>query len=185
MATARFSLTLACPMNSARRCGRSFSSNEESSSTGAAETMRSRFCGILGVFLSVATGRILSVLAYQVPGSERSNASLFDSIIAGGAAKDQMKDDSRKHKPKRKKVNVNGLLSRVDSLPTLNPSPEDEILGYNEDGTPESSPGDRTVSQVANADAAARWPDFAARRKRILGARVIPIVDDLIKNRGR
>jgi hypothetical protein len=37
----RLSLTLSCPMNSRRRCGRSFSSKDESSSTGAAETMRS------------------------------------------------------------------------------------------------------------------------------------------------
>src|SRR5580692_9174629 len=41
MATSRFSLTLFCPMNSCKRCGRSFSSKEESSSTGAAETSRS------------------------------------------------------------------------------------------------------------------------------------------------
>src|SRR5580704_9089269 len=42
MATARFSFTLGCPMNSRRRCGRSFSSKDESSSNGTAETMRSR-----------------------------------------------------------------------------------------------------------------------------------------------
>src|ERR1035441_395244 len=41
MATSRFSLTLFWPMNSCKRCGRSLSSNEESSSTGAAETRRS------------------------------------------------------------------------------------------------------------------------------------------------
>src|SRR5882757_6377744 len=41
MATSRFSLTLFWPMNSCRRWGRSFSSKEESSSTGAAETKRS------------------------------------------------------------------------------------------------------------------------------------------------
>ena len=55
IATARFSLTLFCPMNSARRCGRSFSSNEESSSTGAAETSRSRFGIEIGVVFAVAT----------------------------------------------------------------------------------------------------------------------------------
>ena len=42
MATSRLSLTFCWPMNSRRRCGRSFSSNEESSSSGAAETTRSR-----------------------------------------------------------------------------------------------------------------------------------------------
>src|SRR6202035_5280004 len=60
MATARFSLTLDWPMNSPSRCGRSFSSKDESSSTGAAETRRSRLSSKLGVFLTVATGRIVS-----------------------------------------------------------------------------------------------------------------------------
>src|SRR6266849_1083166 len=46
-------------MNSASRCGRSLSSNDESSSTGAAETSRSRSCGSLGMFLRVATGGIV------------------------------------------------------------------------------------------------------------------------------
>src|SRR5208282_6388300 len=41
MATSKFSFTFDWPMNSCRRCGRSFSSKEESSSTGAAETRRS------------------------------------------------------------------------------------------------------------------------------------------------
>jgi len=30
-----------------------------------------------------------------------------------------------------------------------------------------------------------KWPDFAARRKEIFGDRVLTIVDDLIKDRGR
>jgi len=30
-----------------------------------------------------------------------------------------------------------------------------------------------------------KWPDFAARRKKIFGDRVLPIVDDLIRDRGR
>src|SRR6266849_10581674 len=46
MATSRFSLTLFWPMNSCRRCGRSLSSKEESSSTGAAETRRSLRFGL-------------------------------------------------------------------------------------------------------------------------------------------
>jgi len=29
-----------------------------------------------------------------------------------------------------------------------------------------------------------KWPDFAARRKKIFGDRVLTIVDDLIKDRG-
>src|SRR2546426_4377090 len=56
MATARFSLTLSCPMNSFSRCGRSFSSNEESSSTGAAETMRSFRLGLLFARATEADG---------------------------------------------------------------------------------------------------------------------------------
>jgi len=30
-----------------------------------------------------------------------------------------------------------------------------------------------------------KWPDFAARRKKIFGDRVLTVVDDLIKDRGR
>ena len=30
-----------------------------------------------------------------------------------------------------------------------------------------------------------KWPDFEARRKKIFGDRVLTIVDDLIKDRGR
>src|SRR5579863_4264547 len=48
-------LTLACPINSLNRCGRSFNSNEESSSTGAADTKRSRLASRLRLFLAVAT----------------------------------------------------------------------------------------------------------------------------------
>ena len=55
IATARFSFTFFCPMNSASRCGRSFNSNDESSPTGAAETSRSRSGS--GVLLGVGTLR--------------------------------------------------------------------------------------------------------------------------------
>src|SRR5450759_4209021 len=54
MATSRFSLTLFWPMNSCKRCGRSLSSKEESSSTGAAETRRSLRCR-LGLSLAADT----------------------------------------------------------------------------------------------------------------------------------
>src|SRR6266404_3763066 len=47
-------------MNSPSRCGRSFNSKDESSSTGAAETRRSQLSSKLGVFLKAATGRIVS-----------------------------------------------------------------------------------------------------------------------------
>src|SRR6266566_4662256 len=57
MATARFSFTLGCPMNSDSFCGRSFNSKEESSSTWAADTRRSFR---LGSALVDATGRIVA-----------------------------------------------------------------------------------------------------------------------------
>src|SRR3954465_14537305 len=56
MATARFSLTLFLPMTPASRLGRSFSSNDASSSTTWAETMRSRTSGELFGVDTVADG---------------------------------------------------------------------------------------------------------------------------------
>lgn len=38
---------------------------------------------------------------------------------------------------------LDDLLGRVASLPTLDPRPADRILGYDEDGIPESSKSDR------------------------------------------
>src|SRR5215469_18926816 len=66
IATARFSLIFFWPMNSARRCGRSFSSKQESSSTGAAETSRLRVSR-LGLFFTPATGAIVPVLPKPWP----------------------------------------------------------------------------------------------------------------------
>ena len=57
MATARFSLTFFWPMNSASRCGRSFSSNDESSPTGAADTSRSPLESKSGLSATVGTLR--------------------------------------------------------------------------------------------------------------------------------
>ena len=73
IAIERFSLTLDCPMNSTSRCGRSFSSNEESSSTGAAETTRSRWSGSLGVFRSVATAAMVPALERATLEAARAN----------------------------------------------------------------------------------------------------------------
>jgi hypothetical protein len=36
-----------------------------------------------------------------------------------------------------------------------------------------------------DAPSAVRYPDFAARRKKIFGDRVLTVVDDLIRDRGR
>jgi antitoxin (DNA-binding transcriptional repressor) of toxin-antitoxin stability system len=43
----------------------------------------------------------------------------------------------------------------------------------------------RIVPEKEGAKPAVEWPDFAARRKRIFGDRVLPIVDDLINDRSR
>jgi len=43
----------------------------------------------------------------------------------------------------------------------------------------------RIVPEQETPKTPANWPDFAARAKKIFGDRVIPIVDDLIQDRGR
>jgi antitoxin (DNA-binding transcriptional repressor) of toxin-antitoxin stability system len=47
---------------------------------------------------------------------------------------------------------------------------------------------DRVIARIVPEKQDGRpvhYPDFAARRKKIFGDRVLPIVDDLIKDRGR
>lgn len=47
---------------------------------------------------------------------------------------------------------------------------------------------DRLIARIVpekQAEKPVQWPDFAARRKRIFGDRVIPAVDLLIRERGR
>ena len=48
---------------------------------------------------------------------------------------------------------------------------------------------DRVIAHIVpekqHEDRLVKYPDFAARRKKIFGDRVLPIVDDLIKDRGR
>jgi antitoxin (DNA-binding transcriptional repressor) of toxin-antitoxin stability system len=47
---------------------------------------------------------------------------------------------------------------------------------------------DRVIARIVpekQEESPVRYPDFAARRKKIFGDRVLPIVDDLIKERGR
>src|SRR5262252_6193511 len=65
MATDRFSLTLFCPMNSPRRCGLSLSSNDESSSTGAAETRRSLRLGLFFASATLGDGKAKSAAVQQ------------------------------------------------------------------------------------------------------------------------
>jgi antitoxin (DNA-binding transcriptional repressor) of toxin-antitoxin stability system len=43
----------------------------------------------------------------------------------------------------------------------------------------------RIVPEKRDEERPVQYPDFAARRKKIFGDRVLPIVDDLIKDRGR
>jgi hypothetical protein len=47
-----------------------------------------------------------------------------------------MKKDSNKEDEKRTKAEIDVLLRRVDALPLLDSRHEDQILGYDEDGTP-------------------------------------------------
>ena len=47
---------------------------------------------------------------------------------------------------------------------------------------------DRVIARIVPEKPEERpvqYPDFAARRKKIFGDRVLPIVDDLIRDRGR
>lgn len=47
---------------------------------------------------------------------------------------------------------------------------------------------DKLIARIVpekEADRSVQWPDFAARRKRIFGERVLTVVDDLIRDRGR
>lgn len=47
---------------------------------------------------------------------------------------------------------------------------------------------DRLIARIVpekQEEKPVQWPDFAARRKRIFGDRVIPAVDLLIRERGR
>jgi len=47
---------------------------------------------------------------------------------------------------------------------------------------------DKVIARIVperTDDRPAKWPDFAARRKKIFGDRVLTAVDDLIRDRGR
>jgi antitoxin (DNA-binding transcriptional repressor) of toxin-antitoxin stability system len=43
----------------------------------------------------------------------------------------------------------------------------------------------RIVPEKQQEEKPVKWPDFAARRKKIFGDRVLTVVDDLIRDRGR
>ena len=43
----------------------------------------------------------------------------------------------------------------------------------------------RIVPEKQYEESPVKYPDFAARRKKVFGDRVLPIVDDLIRDRGR
>jgi antitoxin (DNA-binding transcriptional repressor) of toxin-antitoxin stability system len=47
---------------------------------------------------------------------------------------------------------------------------------------------DRVIAHIVpekQDESPVKWPDFGARRKKIFGDRVLTVVDDLIKDRGR
>jgi len=47
---------------------------------------------------------------------------------------------------------------------------------------------DRLIARIVpekQEEKPVQWPDFAARARKIFGDRVLPIVDDLIRDRGR
>jgi antitoxin (DNA-binding transcriptional repressor) of toxin-antitoxin stability system len=47
---------------------------------------------------------------------------------------------------------------------------------------------DRVIARIVperKEEKPAKWPDFEARAKKIFGDRVLTVVDDLIKDRGR
>jgi antitoxin (DNA-binding transcriptional repressor) of toxin-antitoxin stability system len=47
---------------------------------------------------------------------------------------------------------------------------------------------DRLIARIvpeSNEDKPVQWPDFEARAKKIFGDRVLPVVTDLIRDRGR
>jgi len=84
------------------------------------------------------------------------------------------------------KFRIDDILSRVDRLPVLDPRTTEEILGYDECGLPQSTDIRRVTETTASETASAvKYPDFAARRKKIFGNRVGPGADLLIKDRGR
>lgn len=64
---------------------------------------------------------------------------------------------------------IEDILRRMDAMPTIDARPEDEILGVDPRGVPSS----------------AKWPDFAARSKKIFGDRVLSAVEDFLKYRHR
>jgi len=51
---------------------------------------------------------------------------------------------------------------------------------------PEKRKAERAPDKIKNdAPSAVKYRDFAARRKKIFGNRVLTVVDDLIRDRGR
>jgi hypothetical protein len=75
----------------------------------------------------------------------------------------------RREMPERKADEIEKILRTVDALPTLDKRREEEILGVDQHGLP----------------SAAKWPDFHALARKILGDRVLPGADLVIKERGR
>ena len=69
----------------------------------------------------------------------------------------------KKMRPENKKIDA--ILRRVDRLPVLDPRTPDEIVGYDEDGLPQSETPKGAVDPTVPDQPAVKYPDFAARRK--------------------
>src|SRR6202167_3752083 len=137
IATARLSLTLVCPMNSWSLCGRSFSSNEESSSTEAADTRRSGLSFRLGLCLALATRRMLPRTSGMGAGASRflPHASQRpDSLPTQGLRSLKRRAHLRRSgpwPPQNEHGGVNDCDSdRDERRPTLRPPRDQERPGH-------------------------------------------------------
>jgi hypothetical protein len=80
-----------------------------------------------------------------------------------------MADDPKQEETNGPRKGLDDILRWVDSLPIVDPRSPDGMLSYDESGLPT-----RTEH--------AKWPDFAARAKELLGDRVF---DDFLNYRHR
>ena len=75
-----------------------------------------------------------------------------------------MASNRRKKRNQRRRIKVNDILERVDTLPILDPRSADEVVGYDEQGLP----AQRDVRAVPTDSAGENGFDFEAYRKEVL-----------------
>jgi len=80
---------------------------------------------------------------------------------------------------------VNDILKRVADLPALDNRSPEEIIGYDENGAPSQPEMQPDCASAQAEELPAKYPDFAARRKKIFGDRVVDAVEDFLKHRHR